>query len=487
MTPIPFAPFEPDRSRYALQASTAIVNALPKADGWGPMPALVAISEALPDEPKGLVLVRSFTGTFTIYAGTTTKLYRLDTSTIPYAWIDVSRLSGGDYSVTAGYLWGFQQFGAYLYATNGTDVLQRINVNSGSEFDAAPGNPPVAQFIGTAGQHLVLARIVDAPNRVQWSAFNNGEIWEEGVRAASLQDLTTGDEVMAILGNEKGAIIVQRNAIQVMTAQVSATNAFTIEPINPSLGAIAPYSVVNIGAGRFVYLSERGFHMNVEGAPIGAERVDSWFLNEAVDRDLLADVQGVLDPYNKVVYWRFTNAETKDSIIGYAYQLDRWFHSVQAVQALAALATPGITIDGADLLFDTVDDATPPFDSRIFSGGRPTMAAIGADGKLGWFSGDSLAAMLDTADVQHAPPYRSFVQEAQVVTDAQTFTLRAGTASKLGGAVTFGAAVSPHASTGICHFRSSGLTHRYQMSIPAGADWSFATAVLPAFIAEGAR
>lgn len=489
---IPFGPFEPSRARYA--ASTSIINCLPKADGWGPWPGLAILSEALAAMPLGMVLVRTFSGAYDIYAGTTTKLYKLDTTSTPYAWTDVSRLSGGDYSVTTGYRWSFHQFGTYLYAANGTDVLQRIHVGSGTNFDASPGSPPIAQFVSSAGDFLVLGRISGAPNRVQWSTFNNAELWTVGTRGASYQDLNTGNEVMAVLSAETGAIVVQRNAIQSMSLVLDATAAFRFDVLNPSRGTIAPYSVVNIGAGQFAYLSEQGFHMNVEGQAIGDERVDDWFLNRTADRDKMAEIVGWLDPFNKVVLWRFQKIDGDMAILGYNYRLDRWCYSDTAVVDIAALATPGLTIDGLDDLFDTIDDIDIPHNSRIFTGGRPTLAGFNENFELGWFSGDNLAATLETAQVQLTPPDRAFLSEARVVTDAPPgslfspgFTLKVGTANIIGAEPTWGSAVTPFASTGICHFRSPALMHKFRLEIDAGTAWSTATAVDSRAVPEGRR
>ena len=85
---IPFGPFEPDKSPFEASVSQNVVNALPVANGWGPMPGLSVISQPLPSPCRGAVYVRTSTGTYSIIAGTETGLYRLDTT--DYSWIDIS-------------------------------------------------------------------------------------------------------------------------------------------------------------------------------------------------------------------------------------------------------------------------------------------------------------------------------------------------------------------------------------------------------------
>lgn len=479
MDPIPFAAFEPDRSKYALMASTAIVNCLPVADGWGPFPGLVVISEALPSACLGIVLVRTSAGGFAIYAGTTTHLYKLDTTSSPYAWDDVS---GDTYAVPDGDRWSFAVYGSRLIATNLVDGMLYIDIDVGTEFAALP-NAPKARYVWVAGDFLVGGHIASHPRRVIWSAINNSELWTPGSRGSGLQDMLSGNEVVGGIGSEMGAVIFQRNAIQVMEKTVNPDSAFSFRPVNEARGVISPLSIVQFGSGKFGYLSEDGFFVGVEGLPIGAERVDRWFLNDEIDRDAISDVRGMADPYNKIIWWQYTKTSGEKALVGWSWQLDRWCYCSESLAEISALASPSLTWDGLDLLFDSIDDVDVPFDSRFFSGGRPTLNGFTSDHKLAVFSGTPTRATVTTADIQFFPAH-STPHEMRIVTDAASYSTTQIMSKFHGGPRTRGTAVSPFSRTGVTHFRQSAFIHAFETVIPAGTDWNFITTIVPVRVTQ---
>ena len=466
---ISFGPWEPDKGRFASGTSARVVNAIPTATGWGPMPSLVEISEALPAECKGAIAVRSSSGSYTIYAFTAAKAYRLDSS--DYSWDDVSRLVGGDYALGDGDRWSLAVFGTILVATNIADVVQYIDIDAGTNFAALPGSPPQAKYAWVAGEHLVLGNLASFPNSIKTSAIQDASFWTEGLRGSETQDFTDGEEVMGGIGSERGAIIFQRRMIRQMVVGAFGDYAYRTEVINPNRGVIAPYSIVQVGPGMAAYLSSDGFCLGVEGKPIGGERIDKTFF-ELADADDLALTKGIADPYKHIIWWQVALSSGK-ALLGYHWQLDRWCYADNDVTEMVDLATPAITIDGLDLLYASIDDVAPAFDSRLFSGGLPAFAAFTTDNKLGYFTGTNKAASFDTWEMQLSPGRRSFLQELRPVLNATTYTVKVAASDRYSGtAPTFGSAVSPNASTGICHFRSSGLNHAFRLEIAAGQDWT---------------
>jgi hypothetical protein len=250
---------------------------------------------------------------------------------------------------------------------------------------------------------------------------------------------------------------------------------FTRTVLNPKQGTLAPRSIVSIGPGRFFYLSEDGFFGGVNREPIGAERVDSWFL-EQVDPTYLAEVQGAADPFEKIVWWKYRALDGLNYRLGYDWQLDRWCTTDLQVGEMVALATPAITWDGLDALYATIDDVSEPFDSRLFSGGRPTFATFTSDNKLAYFTGPNLEATIDTADVEMDGMARSFVNGARVITDATTFTLQDGVSGFHGDSITWSSANTANRA-GLVPFRSDGRLHKFRLNIPEATVWSIASSV----------
>lgn len=469
---IPFPPFEPDRAVYA--SGQEIINCVPVADGWGPLADLTVISEALASTCLGAWYVRTSSGAYRVFAATQTAIYEQDTT--DYSWTDVSRLAGGAYAVPDGDEWSAAVFGTVLILTNIADVVQSINVDSGSNFAALAGSPPQAKYVWVAGDYLVLGNHAGFPNRIETSGINDATYWTIGLKGCDVQDFPDGDEVMGGIGTEKGAVIFQRTMIRAMTLMYSGEYSFRTDVVNATRGIASPLSISNIAPGRYVYYSPDGFFMGPEGTAIGRNRVDRWFNSEA-DGDLIHTVKAMADPFQKIVWFQATRPDTTKFLLGYSWAEDRWCYADSNFTAMAALVTPAVTIDGLALLYATIDDVLPPFDSRLFTGGAPTMAVFDTSNRMCLMTGLPREATLTTVDTQLSPGRRSFVTEATAISDCSDYTLTPITATKYGGARTAGTASSPHSSSGICPMRSSGRLHAFRMGIAAGVDWQHVTGV----------
>ncbi|MBB5040806.1 hypothetical protein [Shinella fusca] len=471
---IPFGPFEPDKSPFNSTVSRYVVNALPVADGWGPMPGLSTITQSLPGKCRGGVYVRTASGTYNIIAGTETGLYLLNTT--DYSWTDISGPSA-PYSVPLQDAWTFTRFGDKLIAHNISDPIQVYDIGGADPFGDLAGSPPRAKYSWVSGDFLVLGYLEGTVGQktVQWSGINDIEHWTPKKKGSDYQELPEGDEVMGGFGEQGGFYVIQRAGMQYFPFSPSSGYTFTRTVLNPKQGTVAPRSIVSIGPGLFFYLSEDGFFGGADRKPIGAERVDRWFL-ENVDRAYLSDVQGAADPFEKIVWWKFRQADGSSRRIGYDWQLDRWCTTDLDVDEMVALATPDLSWDGLDTLYASIEDVAEPFDSRLFSGGRPTFATFTSDNKLAYFSGDNLAATIDTADVEIDGMARSFVNGARVQTDAADYTLTDGTRPHNGAAVTWGTASTMNRA-GMVPLRSDGRLHKFRFQTPAGADWSVVSSV----------
>lgn len=465
---IRFANFEPDRIIYALDASTSITNAIPVADGWGPIPDIVPISDALSAQCLGAIYVRTSVGSYRLIAGTETGLYEFNAT--DYSWTDITG-AAGPFAVPPGDRWSFEKFGDSLIAVNINDNPQYISIDSGTAFADLPGSPPKAKYVWTAGEFLVLGHHESYPNRIETSGISDASWWSVGERGCDYQDFPDGEEVMGGIGSEKGAIIFQRTKIRQMTIAQVGDYSFQTSIVNPNRGVISPLSIAQIGPGMFFYYSADGFFLGAEGKPIGAERVDAWF-QRTFDSQKISEIRSVADPFRKIVWTQAEDPTGTKFLLGYNWQLDRWCYADNNVSEMCVMTTPGVSWDGLADLYSTIDDVDVPFDSALFSGGVPRFAAFDTSNRLGFFTGEAKAAVLETADVEINPGARTFLREVQTYGDCSDFTMQVGTSAKNAGTVTWSSAVSPYASTGICHFRSAARFHRFRLNIPAGADWT---------------
>lgn len=472
---LPVPPFEPDKSPFNIGASDNLKNSLPVADGWGPMPGLTEISAALASECYGATWVTRADGSISIYAGTQTRLYLLNTTN--YTWTDISGPSA-PYGVPTNDQWTFTLFGTKLIAHNITDAIQVIDIDVGTVFANLAGSPPKAKYSWDAGDFLVLGHLENNTDAVAWSGINDCEYWTYGQRFSDIQTFPSGGPVQGGIGSQAGAIVLQRDHMRYMNFAPQSGYTFTFADANDIRGVMAPLSIAQVAPNQFYYLSEQGFFGGVEGTPIGAERVDRWFF-ENCDGNKLLDVKALSDPFRKIIWWQFETVAGVSYLLGYNWQIDRWCWSDEAISVAFGLAVPAITWDGLDVLYATIEAASEPFDSRLFSGGRPVFAAFTTTNKLAYFTGANKAVVAETALIELSEGTRSFVNAARVEVDTIEHTVEVGGAAYHGGTVTYKTASAPSTRSGLVPLRSDARLHRFRVNVAAGAIWTILSAVSP--------
>lgn len=473
---IPLASFEPDRADYAQDAAPVITNAMPVADGHGPLKKLVAITGALAGECRGAVRVRTPVGVVRVFAATASRIYELNSSTL--VWDDKSGPSA-PYALPAGDEWSFTLYGDTLVASNQGTNHQFIGVTSGTAFADVAGSPPRSKYTWTAGEYFCLGNIVNQQQRIMTSGYGDLTWWTVGQRGCDFQDFPDGGEIMGGITADNGAVIFQREKLRLMNVAQVGDYSFTTSVLNPNRGTVAPLSICQIGPGQFFYYSSDGFMLGAEGRPIGANRVDNWFSN-ILNPDTQTQIKSVADPLRKIVWTTYQGGT--NFLLGYHWQLDRWCYANIPIGKMVTMAMPTLSWDTNSIPIDTDTEA---FDAS--PGNLDRFAAFDTSNQLGFFTGVNLAATLETADIELAPGRRAWLKELATVGDCADYTMQVGTMEKRGGAITWGAAASPFSSTGLTHFRSPGRFHRVRKIIPEGATWSVVTGVEPDFTVEGKR
>lgn len=482
---IPFGEWRPDVCDIDSQFTRNIRNVLPGANSYLPFPAAEPFAtSALPDRCLGLVAARTSAGSFAVYAGTRTKLYKFNSATL--GWDDVSRASGGDYAVPVDEFWAFAQFGTNLYATNIGDDLQVIDVDGATPFEDAPGTPPKARNIAVIGDFLVLGGLLTNEREIVWSNINDPTDWSGGL--SDSQVFPDGGRVTAIAGGEVGYIL-QEAAIRRMRFVPGSDYVFIFERVEDQKGCISPVSAVTV-AGTVFYQAEDGFYsFGPNGLmPIGAQRVNQWF-RDNIDPQRQWAVRGIGDPFNARIYWTFYASESStyfDKVLGYDWQLQRWFNADMAGQEWAALATPGYTLEALDNVSPTLEGLPYSLDSRVWQGGRPVAAIIDANGRLSFLSGSPLAAELETAEVNLVPGQRAFTSNVEPLIDTDAAMVSVGTRERRQDAVSY-TAPTPVEITGWSSQRASARLQRFRVTVAAGEDWTHAQGVNVEAVADGIR
>ena len=301
---IPFGDYRPDVTDYDQSSTGAVLNALPRGDGYGPFSAFAAYSAALAGPCRGFFKAIKTDGSIAIFAATATRLYQLNNTN--QTWTDVSKggSGGSGYSaVSSTDQWQFVQFINYVIAVQANAPPQFFDLTGATQFADLGGSPPQARYAAVVGSFVVLSGLVNNPYRVQWSALGDPTGWTAGVNSSSFQDLPDGGVVRGVAGGEFGNIF-QDTAIRRLVYAPGSPVIFQIERISDDRGLYAPYSLIRSGDQIF-FLGPQGFQqMDPAGypAPIGKEKVNRTFLAD-LDTGNLQLVIGASDPRNNRVFW----------------------------------------------------------------------------------------------------------------------------------------------------------------------------------------
>lgn len=467
---IPFGPFEPDKATSNPGSSPWILNALPRADSWGPQPSLQEISDALGAPCKGCFSCQRMDGAWATFAWTAKKAFKLDPTT--NTWQDVTRTSGGDYDVPLNNLVVARKFGPYVITANGFDELQVFNVETPSAaFSNLGGNPPRARGLEVIGDFLVAYNMVGEPGRLQWCEINDVTGWTIGQNLSDYNDLPDLGSIQYIVPFSGGGIVCCSLGFMSMNFALNTNWVFTFALIHKARGVSSAYAVVPIGPGDFIYHSYEGWYR--QDNPIGGERVDRWFTAFSNTTEII-NMQGALDPYGKVAWFRFLAKDDAYYMLGYNFLLDKWCLSDNQLSALMRVGNPFVTIDGMDALFPTIADIDIPYDSTFWVGGSPAFGGVSADGKLAYQAADAAKAVFETSSIALGGGMeRVLVNGGRAATDSVSYSAEIATADYSGGALTWRLPVSPSARTKSIPFRADGRHHKVRFTIPPGSVWTF--------------
>lgn len=474
----PFGPFAPDAGELEPGICLVADGVMPRRTGYGPAAGLNVSSGAgaLASDPRGLLSLVLNDGIWQVYAFTGTEAYSLASD---YTWTALS----ASLSVTAGDDVSAIHFGDYLLFSDTTDGLKSYNVQTPAGFTSISA-AKAPRFIFTCANMVFgldcLDSAGDRNNRlIRNSDFNSFTNWTTG--AADYQPLEDGGALVAGFDLKDGAaLILQERAIRLLQFGNAGGGAlYSLRKVADGLGSVGARSCVGYD-GAVYWLATDGFRRFTLGGgieTIGAGQVDDWFFN-AVDQSALAFVQGEVDPYTKMIWWRYkAQGATSDTVytqmIGYSWQWQRWVTNSVSSTYLAFIATPGVTLDNMDS-YGVLDDINIPLDSRAFQGGQPLFGALDGDKKFGTFSGSNQAAILTTST--SISPTTGLISWATPVDDASAGTLELGVKDEPADSIVWKTGASK-VNSGRAPLRGRGKLVAFRRSISAAATWTYARGV----------
>ena len=433
---------------------------------------------------RGFFYARNTDGTITAFAGTATKLFKLNNSSL--VWEDVSAAAGYA-ALPASYQWQFAQFGSIVIAVKPSTNPQAFTLASSTVFADLAGSPPQAAYIAIVGRFVVLAGLTSTPFTIAWSALGSAIGWTPGTASSDTQALPDGGIVRGVAGGEYGVIFQETTMRRIIYAPGSTT-IFTIEKIADDKGLLAPYSLTRAGD-RIFFLSPQGYCMMTPTGspePIGKEMFDR-FLFDNYDPNNLQYVIGASDPQSTRVYLTYKSASSSNSyfdrILVYDYALQRAAVLVVNGEYLASLAAPGITMENLDNVSSSIDALTVSLDD-ISTAAFSKLSVADTSHQIGFFSGSNLEATIDTSEQGGERRFR--VKGFRPVTDAATCYGSVGARETAQATLTYSTEQAVN-SKGLCPANISTRLARGRLRIPAAATWTFASGINPEFAVEGKR
>ena len=370
-------------------------NVYSKLVGYGALPTVVNYSNSASENLNNVVAGKTTAGATSVFAGGSTKLFKLDSGTLNLNNVSKS----GNYTTPTDQRFRFTQFGNVIVAANGFDKLQGFNLNSSSLFANLAADAPEARYVTVVRDFVVSGYQSSYQNRVQWSALGDESSWTASATTqADFQDIPDGGSIVGVTGGEYGLILMDRSIHRMV--YVGSPLIFQFDNISRNLGCYEANSVIQYGGTTF-FLGDDGFYacdgQNV--VPIGNEKVNRFFFDN-VDEGTLYLMSAAVDPTKKLIIWAYASnsSATADSLLIYNYQTQRWTSGTTTVDRIASTSTPAVTLEGMDV-YGNLDTILTSFDSRLWLGGRLQLA--GVDGaKIVTFSGANATAYIETGDIE---------------------------------------------------------------------------------------
>lgn len=368
----------------------------------------------------------------------------------------------------------FTRFGNRTIAANFGDRLQSFVADTSTSFRNLADDAPIAKFVTVVRDFVVAAHLDSAggnlPYRVQWSGINDETTWATSqTTQADYQDIPDGGHITGIRGGEFGLILMEK-AIHRMS-YVGTPFIFQFDNISREKGCIASGSVSQY-QGLTFFLSDDGFYLcdGQQVVPIGAEKVDRFFFNDA-DPDFTT-MSSAVDPVRKLVLWNYKSKFAERKLLVYSFTTKKWSVMMAASDYISDATTASVTVEQLDDINASLDALSVSLDSNLYAGGKYFLGGTSGT-KVVTFSGANKSATIETGDISTGG--RSLINLARPQIDNGSATVALASRTLLNEVVTFGTATAADSDNRVS-LRGSGNYHRIQVN-PTGDNWKMAVAV----------
>jgi hypothetical protein len=476
-TKLTFGEWMPDQPSVS-GALTDAKNVVSQAIGYGPFPAPVTFSSSNAAENlTSLYAAKQPNGDTALFAAGLSKIYTV-TGVGAITQVKTGMTTANTDRVR------FTQFGKTVISCNNAEKLQAWTLGTSTSFADLSATAPIAKYITVVRDFVVVANTLETTQqqyRVRWSAINDETDWTENVNTQSdYQDIPDGGQIVGIRGGEFGLVLLER-AIHRMS-YVGTPFIFQFDNISRGKGCMVAGSIAQYQGITF-FLSDDGFYLcdgqNV--TPIGAEKVDRFFLQDASDSDY-GTMSAAVDPIRKLVIWNYKSVNGNRNVLIYNFKTQKWTYGDAGTDYLSEASTSSVTLEQLDSISSSIDALTTSLDSRLYVGGKYFLGGTLATRVMS-FTGASQTAVISTGDLDIGA--NSVVTLARPIVDNGSATVAIASRTLLNQGVSFNTAVAASSENRV-PLRSAGRYHRLKVT-PTGANWNNAISVDVDVTPQGVR
>ena len=475
-TRITFGEWMPDQSGISGSLTDA-KNVVSQVIGYGPFPTPVSFSSAAAENLTSLYAAKAPDSNTYFFAAGLSKIYTVSGSGT-LTQVNTGLTTGANDRVR------FTQFGKSVIICNNAEKLKSWVLGTSTTFAEVAATAPIAKFITVVRDFVVCANTLETTQqqyRVRWSAINDETDWVENVNTQSdYQDIPDGGQIMGIRGGEFGLVLLERS-IHRMT-YVGTPFIFQFDNISRNKGCMVSGSVAQYQGITF-FLSDDGFYMcdGQQVVPIGAEKVDRFFLSDASESDY-PTMSAAIDPVRKLVIWNYKSVDATRKLMIYNFQTKKWTYGDANTDYLGEASSGASTLEELDSISGSIDALTTSLDSLLYIGGKYFLGGTYGT-RVYSFTGANLTGSIATGDIDVGA--NSVVTLARPIVDNGSGSLSVASRTLLNQSVTYGTSTAADSENRVS-LRSAGRYHRLKL-VPTGANWKTAVAVDVDITPQGVR
>jgi hypothetical protein len=400
---IGYGPDLPGTTAGVLTNCSAFIPSVKGMEG-APSPQTQSLP-ALAAACRGSAALRKLDNTVRLIASTATALYEAGST----SYSDVTRASGGAYTLGANDRFRFAQFGDISLAAAKTDILQS---STSGAFANAAANAPKAGVVETANGFVFLFDVVDQATIFDglerphgWWAARTVTTWTPSIANEAYTGSLTSSPGKIRAGKRFGdKIVAYKDRSMFLGVYVGQTGWEFIE-LPGDAGAVSQESVIDVGTPenpKHIFMGLDNFYQfdGARAVPIGAPVKETVFTE--LNKNYSFACMALHDRLNSRVYFYYpvASAVTCDKCVVYNYKTGMWGRDDRTVEMVVEYVSSGLTYDALGTSYSTYDDLpSQPYDFAFWSAAFPTPAIFNSSHVIQTLTGASTTSSMTTGDI----------------------------------------------------------------------------------------